>query len=1459
MCAVREGKIQNTSLPVIEGNFATNKFITSGYRKGSLTFDSGAARSYLHESHLEYLRHERASPITREYYGAGGTKLKVRKHYYNVWILLEYVGEVCFKEALISTEREPFRGMLVGRTDMSRLKVEINFGRDTLGITNSKDGKRGGGRTWIFDMVKGNRSSAYHENFIGGLGARDDPENILDDHQVNSDDRSSTCGLWGDPCRACEPDENDCDQCEVCIDRDLKEENEKEFRCPSKDPDFKGDVRAALNRTLERIRQSDRETFTHLEAKINPEGAKRYPKAAKAIPVLLEKYKRVFAKDTGKVPDEYAVGGTIVGNVSKMRAGTGQSFEGITHHAVVKQLLRQAAHGVIKPCMENGIIPKNIMRIVPVKKKTEDGKEIKAMTSIRIAINAQETNARTDFRGVPTDKISQSLDFAANVSRAGLTFKCDFTECYHEVPIQDGLKPYFCIAVPGMGIWYYDRVMQGWVKAAQDVQEVLTKIFWQVRGYYWKYMDDVLLGSDINEDHYLVVLEKFLSLCESNNLRLKGSKCEFLAFEFDFLGYRISAGTIGPNPHKLNKLLEVELECLSTKTKMKSFLGGVKFLAKFMKRSAHFLKPLEDACRGDGAEKIEYNEILSEAFARVKKALTELTNVHPFNPDLPTIIVVDTSLYQTGGFIYQTEGKENKIIGFYSRTRKNIERKIPLSSCHFEIVGALTLVMAYMSTLSLARNTITLFTDSASFVKIWTRFKQNKDLGNDTTINTAIYQMATRLDLNVQHLKNTTGLIGLSDLLSRLDEVTGAKEMDPCDGTNCSVCNTAEMLDDMPHERVIKQVSSELRSAEMFDGILRADQGERKFDKDCLVARIQDKEREIAEERSWNALKKTRYRIETLLADKRALVKMQDRDKDLRKIIKGLRNGTVSYPKKEDRLQRVVEEFDPRLKDGVLTYKETVDGNECRVIPLPPAAAPIAVAAVHETVGHRSITQLVKMLRRYFKVLKPREVVSAFVDNCIRCTLQRGGGNFARVQMKPVPIPNEFYQTILMDEMTRNYNNGKDAIKVMVAMEGLSQFITVMTYEGSMNSELFLAMLAHVKSILCPHGLDNVKINLRVDGAKYHTSAMAREALERMNVELEVHESKSLSKNSLPELDVKMKLFGIELGNAIEGDGVPAEVAAHIAAAKCNSTIGENGASPAEIFTGRGWRGQKLVRLDARELIESLEKRRAAGRESAARKAALKKKKEEAELVPYEDPDLNQQDGARENSKMIRVGDLVTLKVKRDKNELPAAWEVTKLDFTKKEFLAARRSGVESGTAKEKWFSFEIIDKIFPKETDILSVESKVKHGGELRKFLARVATLAATNIRSQVTIPKKLEFIDPNLDLSKLNARTFEIVDLPPEVKLEPEEEETVSKKKATERAPPKLKKSKKSKSAIGESVRKSGRKSQPPDRFGEAIEDPERKDLSKEMMEAEREDRLEQLAQPKTRETTASRWTFW
>ena len=62
--------------------------------------------------------------------------------------------------------------MLVGRTDMSRHKVQMDFGRGQLSMTIRR-GARGGLKNWIFDM---NHRKKIHElDYIANLFAREKP------------------------------------------------------------------------------------------------------------------------------------------------------------------------------------------------------------------------------------------------------------------------------------------------------------------------------------------------------------------------------------------------------------------------------------------------------------------------------------------------------------------------------------------------------------------------------------------------------------------------------------------------------------------------------------------------------------------------------------------------------------------------------------------------------------------------------------------------------------------------------------------------------------------------------------------------------------------------------------------------------------------------------------------------------------------------------------------------------------------------------------------------------------------------------------------------------------------------------------------------------------------------------------------------------------------------------------
>ena len=1315
-----------TAAPNIKANFGTSG-IADCY--GTINFDSGAIVSYIHESMITHSDYIEAGPRKGEFFGAGGNKLKLKPYVINIRVNINDKGVYEFKNVLVATSDTPSRTMLVGQSDLERLGIDISFARRS--VTFGRGALKG-------VPLPMEENALYSINPIEPFGkSNEDPDKIQQTHNFNSDDGFSTVGNVGaDECKV-----EDC-----CVNLSKRQKEGEPFVCPTRDPNLIGDPKGALLREMERIRQRDRETFTDGDIIIDDEGARNHPIAAAGILRLCGKYKSIFAMDTGCLPPEFKVKGTITGKMSNMRAGD-LRFEGATHDAVIKQFLRKAAHGVMVNCHDHGIEPKNLMRVLAVKKKDDKGNILEPINNTRIVLDSTFLNAHTQFCGMPTDPLEPALNFASKVSASGLNFICDISECYEIVPMDESLWPFFCVKIPALGTWAMTRTVQGWSKSAQAVQDKLDRIFWPLAKYLRKYMDDIILGVDSTEEEFLEVLEQFFKICQRYGIRLKGKKCRFLSPSYNYLGVEVNQGTIGPNKHKVIKLREVEWSSITTKGKLRTFVGAVGFLARFLRRSAEVLRPLQKAMSGGKAEKLVQTAELEEAFNRVKKALGELTRTHPFDPDLQTVVVVDTSLHQTGGFMYQI-GRDGapKMIAFFSRTRKDTERAVPLSSCHMEIIGAKCMCIAFYPMLSRCTKTITMITDSAAFVKIFTRFKKQVIVSDDTVINNALYVMGSRLDMNVIHMKNEHALIDFSDTLSRLCELLGTP-LDPkeCSGTNCQICEAAQVVE-AGRQSITQAVSNICRISmgKIRESIFEEDALPRK-DADAAIFALR-KPRCDGLFPTFAEIKNKRFDLRSLLDDHRAIAAMQAKSADLRKIRRGLENGRVNYPKHEARLQKMIEEEQAQLsKHGVITILKYVHGQPTRLIPIPQVAVPIVIAAIHQTVGHRSVTQITKHLLRHFHVSKARQMVEAFTENCVKCCLERGGGNYQRKKMKPVPLPEGFFRTILIDEMTRTYKN-KGTIKMVVAMEGLSNFTTAVTYSGSMTAETFVAILAHCKSILCPHGLDNVTVQLRTDGATWHTSETAREVLALLNIELIIHSSTTFSKNSIPELDTRMAMLGRNLAHFVESKPVPLDVAVHLAVAKLNSTIGESGLTPAEALTGRGWRNNEVIQVDAKRLLEQLSRRRENKRLYEQRRSAMKKQKAELELVPYDDPDLNSPLVNNRLLTRVKVGDTVQLKVKGDKNDVPTAWLVQNIDFSKKQLLLKKNSGLDTGRGESRWISFELVERVFPVADRIYQLYLDQNEEGRsekknLSEFIARTVLLANT-MQSAPVVPSDLEMV---------------------------------------------------------------------------------------------------------------------
>ena len=1340
--------------PIIQCKF-------SNYRnlQGWILVDTGATVSLVNKQSLTADNHVKVSRRLRNYYGAGGSQLPLGDYLVDVKVWIEPHGELVIKNAIVCEGKKSVNTILLGTPDIRRLGLVLDYNQNKMLFTRTNlQGvqlrmptlKSLSATNSVFNNVESNRSNVVNEPIsrifeqmismidadgincvdidecdevcedidecetavnkirkdekarlgIGGfVNPPDDPDGILDTHESAENDRYSTIGILGDPCITNGNFESFCKGCDQCVDPELKEillkggDNPPSFNNPSIDQT------TALLAYIERIRERDKNTFTHDKCTIDPEMEKKDPELAAAIRLLIQKHKRIFAKDIGRLGPEFKVRGYINEKAKMSIQRPGHSpFQDDMLVAVMKQFAKLLAHGVIRPIEDLQVEPKNVLMVLPVKKKDDDGNVLNILNALRLVVNSKPANKHTNFVGQPTDNLNDALNFAARTSKDGYNAKVDVSKAYFNIPLHESLYPYFCIDVPIIGRCHFTVIVQGWAPAAQICQDIFSKIFFTLKDFTKKYMDDFVLATPNCRLTYLNKLDQFFTICSRNNLRLSGDKAFFCTQKMNYLGVQIDHGKIKASDHYVLKLKSVKLQDITTKKKLKSFVASLRFLARFQHRSTEILKPLNDASSGEQNEKIEWTDDLIKSFNIALKALDELSELHPFDPALQTILVVDTSLVATGGFMYQISADGPKLVMFFSRTRRDKERKTPISSCHMEMLGLKSMVYAFIEMLRQCQMPVTIVTDSRAVVKVFEKYKKDNIPSADTVLNNALYAIVSVVNVNVIHANNTNTNIKFSDDMSRLGLFVSSQTCD--NNPKCTICQAADP-NFTDFNKILNAVTDNYRLGLDHGNILvNSIQDGIELPRDSIIFKIKD----ICNDRCCSLKAEFKnIKLKDLLENSNLIKELQLKDKSLSRLWRDINNNVVSYAKTDQKLQTMLRSKNAGIERNYICIDKIIDGMTYRVIPLPSKYGILAITAVHNSIGHSSAAQLYKHAVRYFQIEKLREKVKSFVSNCVKCTLLRGGVGYQRIDQKPVPIPKSLFTNILVDEVTRTFRG--ENIKFFLAMESVSNFIVCIVYKGSMTSALFMQMLCQVKVLLCPFIMDHVSMTVRCDRATWHTSSILKTSLSKMNIELQLYQSTTLSKNVIPELDARIKIFSIYLAQIVEDSPFDLTTCCHLATAKTNNSISKIGLSPAEVFVGRSWKDQEQIKINISSLLDKIKERRSERRHYEERRAAEKFLKSESKKIPYKNDELNSPLISNPKILKMKPGDLVTLKETVDKNNPRCSYEVIKIDFKNSKVLVKRVSHRDTKDSVDQWISFKLIHSVHT-QSDLQFLES---------------------------------------------------------------------------------------------------------------------------------------------------------
>lgn len=314
---------------------------------------------------------------------------------------------------------------------------------------------------------------------------------------------------------------------------------------------------------------------------------------------------------------------------------------------------------------------------------------------IRLCCDYRALNAKSlkDAHSLP--RIQESLDSLSGA----VWFVClDLRSAYNQVKMADEDKHLTAFTTP-FGLYEWTRMSFGLCNAPATFQRLMNQVFRkELFQIMLCYLDDILIhGKTISET--LDRLDVVLGRLAENGLKLEIEKCSFFRKEVTYLGHKISAEGIEPDPEKIQVIKDWQVP--KTLKELRSYLGFSSYLRRFMPNFTQRARKLHQLVtqmnslhpkRKGKTPAVPIGKLWSEehqkAFEDLKVGLTTAPVLGYPQYDLPFTLETDSSDYGLGAVLSQVQCGRKRIIAYASRgLRKGEANKSNYSSKKLELLA----------------------------------------------------------------------------------------------------------------------------------------------------------------------------------------------------------------------------------------------------------------------------------------------------------------------------------------------------------------------------------------------------------------------------------------------------------------------------------------------------------------------------------------------------------------------------------------------------------------------------------------------------------------------------------------------------------------------------------------------------------------------------------------------------
>ena len=370
------------------------------------------------------------------------------------------------------------------------------------------------------------------------------------------------------------------------------------------------------------------------------------PSAEKqAITDLLLKYSDCFASTTSELGRSNIVQHSIDTSTHAPLCQPPYKSAWKEREVIQSQVEDMLKAGVVEPSSSPWASP-----VVLVKKK--EG-------TLRFCVDYRKLNSITTRDVYPLPRVEDALSRLQGSCYFSIM---DMQAGYWQVGLnpEDRKKSAFITAD---GLYQFKVMPFGLTNAPATFQRMMDVL---LAGLKWNsclvYLDDVVVFSKTIDEH-LERLEAILLRFRQANLKLKLSKCSFLATTLKVLGYVVSGSGLSPDPAKLSAVQDFPVPLRLRD--VQSFVGLCSYYRRSIKDFAIIARPLTNLTKKKQA--FVWNEEQQASFAALKQSLlTPPVLGHP-DYNLPMEIHCDASGYGLGAILIQRQDKEERVISYASR------------------------------------------------------------------------------------------------------------------------------------------------------------------------------------------------------------------------------------------------------------------------------------------------------------------------------------------------------------------------------------------------------------------------------------------------------------------------------------------------------------------------------------------------------------------------------------------------------------------------------------------------------------------------------------------------------------------------------------------------------------------------------------------------------------------------